>query len=87
MEENKVSQENVENVTLESLKEENKQFRAYITTLHQKINQMEEALVEKRLGVFFKVLENSVHFNEDFVDFCAKEIEGIFKIDMKKDGE
>lgn len=60
------------------LRDENNQLRQYISNLHIKMNQMQEALVEKRIALLFKVVENAIQFDEGFVSSCVNEIKSVF---------
>lgn len=60
------------------LRDENNQLRQYISNLHIKMNQMQEALVEKRIALLFKVVENAIQFDDEFVTSCVKEIKSVF---------
>ena len=58
----------------EILRTENVKSRDLIYNLRQQINEYGEALAEKRISYLLGVLEHAIHFDDEFVAYCANEI-------------
>ena len=92
---NEVAQEEKPMITIEAaeyehLRTENVRLRSDINSAIQQIQQMNDVIIEKRIGFLFKVVENALRFNEDFVDYCTKEIQDSLwakEENKEKDGE
>ena len=69
----------------EMLRTECLKSRDIIYNLREKLNDFGEALNEKRVSYMLRVLENAVHFDDDFVAYCAEEIKKSLYIEEKKE--
>lgn len=76
MEKNKKpSYEELEKMTIE-LSERCKSYNSYINTV---------SMIATRIEMLFRVLEFASHFNPEFVDKCASEIESLLTVDNKEE--
>lgn len=69
----------------EMLRTECLKSRDIIYNLREKLNDFGEALNEKRVSYMLRVLENAIHFDNDFVAYCASEIKKSLYIEEKEE--
>ena len=94
MEEKKQLEEQKKTVTIElseyeRLQAENVKLRVNMNNAMQQMQGMHDALVEKRIDFLFRVLENHIQFDEEFVGKCVKELQEVLMPveEEKKDGK
>lgn len=88
MEENKeIKQENTEKLSYEQLENIAHQLSNQVRQLHEKLQEMNNINLFKRLDYLFKVVENKQSFNSDFVISCTSEIEELITIPTNTDEE
>ena len=69
----------------EILRTECLKSRDIIYNLRQKLNEFGDALNEKRVSYMLRVLENAIHFDDDFVSYCANEIKKALYIEEQEE--
>jgi len=77
----------IEMAEYENLRTENVRLRANMQEAMMQMQQMNDVIVEKRLSFLFRVVENAIRFDDEFVAYCAKEIQDSLwsKEEEKKD--
>lgn len=70
-------EENKEKLTYEQLEEVCKQLSNQNNQLYAKLQELSMVTTFKRLDYLFKVVENDVSFDEEFVGKCVNEIKDI----------
>ena len=70
-------EENKEKLTYEQLEEVCKHVSNQNNQLYAKLQELSMVTTFKRLDYLFKVVENDVSFDEEFVDKCVNEIKDI----------
>lgn len=70
-------EENKEKLTYEQLEEVCKQLSNQNNQLYAKLQELSMVTTFKRLDYLFKVVENDVSFDEEFVGKCIDEIKDI----------
>ena len=79
MEENKKTIE-IERETLERMQREHQ-------ALLFRCTQLEQALTSERYKFMFQILENSIHFPQEYIDSVAKEIQTVFTPEVPTEAE
>ena len=77
MEENKKVEEKTVTISFseyEKLQAENVKMRQQCSEMYKAITEMRAVIAEKRLGYLFKVIENKLAFDDEFVQKCTSEI-------------
>lgn len=77
----------IEMAEYEGLRTENVKLRANIQNAFAQMKEMNDVIIEKRISFLFRVIENAVRFSDEFVAYCASEIEEALwsKEEEKKD--
>ena len=63
---------------IQFLEEKLSQYEAAYADLRNRATEMQSALIDKRLDYLFKVVDNALQFNDNFVKYCVSEIENTF---------
>ena len=79
--------ERQQKLTYEQLNEACAQLYQQNQNYIRQMQEMNAALMSKRLEYLFKVLEYGIHFNEDFVEECVKEISETLHVDENPEGD
>lgn len=65
----------IEMAEYENLRTENVKLRANMQQAMVQMQQMNDVIVEKRLSFLFRAIENAIRFDDEFIAYCAKEIQ------------
>lgn len=80
MEEKEVAQEAPKKLSYEELENVARQLSEQSERLYMQLQEVNMHNTFKRLDYLFKVLENDITFDDEFVEKCTKEIVGLLTI-------